>query len=66
MQNVVHTGARVATCLGIANIAVDESKATSKIPVDREDCVDVVPMPGGKVVDADHRLPEIEQRFHEV
>ena len=67
MQNNFRVRASFLTGWQIANIALKEPKATPLLCVDQSfDFVEVLRMPGGEIVEADHTLIEFEQCFKEV
>lgn len=67
MQNVVHSFADLATFVEVADIALDALKACPLTCADQAlDFFEVVLVTGGEVVEADHALVELEQRFQQV
>ena len=60
------TRRRLSHRFEVTNVALDESKAASRIRIRRDGFVEVGAIPGRKVVEADHMLPKTEQLLNEV
>ena len=67
MQREIDALGRAPACVGLADVAFDETKARPLRRTDeRADFVEVAPMPGGEIVEADDALIELEKRLKQV